>query len=155
MNDRVSDLSFVNEYTPSKFKCWNWIRKVKKCIIRLFKFLLYWVLVQFYVLSKLYYSIANKNLHLYCGFYLYRKKIISGMVWHFLIYYLPIRRCMIKCDRHSKMAKVQFYEIHEIIRQFFQLLLFFSFLGPTIVYFHVTVMGLDSIDETSMVTSEK
>lgn len=30
----------------------------------------------------------------------------------------------------------------------------FSILGPTIVYFHVTVMGLDSIDETSMVTSE-
>lgn len=32
-----------------------------------------------------------------------------------------------------------------------QYIYFVSFAGPTIVYFHVTVMGLDSIDETSMV----
>lgn len=32
-----------------------------------------------------------------------------------------------------------------------QYIYFVSFTGPTIVYFHVTVMGLDSIDETSMV----
>lgn len=32
-----------------------------------------------------------------------------------------------------------------------KIFIFKIFSGPTIVYFHVTVMGLDSIDETSMV----